>query len=121
MKALFIPDYSPRNPYQQLLASALRARGVAVASAMPSGPLPLLDSVKQSQFPDVVHLHWAWPLVAGTTRHRTRLHIARLAGELAALRSMGTTVVWTVHNLLDHEREQPDLDVATGRLIVHMC
>src|SRR5687767_6991659 len=99
MRVASIPDYSQSNPYQTLLPDALANQGVTTTLLQPSGPLPVLGAVKRARSPDVLHLHWTWPLLDGRAHWGIALRAIRLVAELALLRLAGTTVVWTVHNL----------------------
>jgi glycosyltransferase involved in cell wall biosynthesis len=53
---------------------------------------------------DVVHIHWPDLHLQARSWWRGVAKQARLAFVLALLRSRGTRIVWTVHNLKPHER-----------------
>ena len=118
MRALLVPVYGS-NPYSRLLASALREAGVEVATAGVSGWLPLFRAVRAEGRPDVVHLQW---------QHRFFLReedgVAAAAARTAlfflqwmVLRLAGVRFVWTVHNLVNHERHLEGLERAACRLL----
>lgn len=100
MDVLLTPPYS-RNPYMELLCEALRARGLKVACA----PIRL-----QRNMPAVIHVHWEryWihrPRIRATVRATTGLLLA-----LAWARLRGSRIIWTVHNLRDHDAGRPGLE-----------
>ncbi|WP_435103110.1 glycosyltransferase [Arhodomonas sp. AD133] len=119
-RVLMLPDASKGNPYQRQLRSALERRGARVRLANPAGVLPLLGAVRRHGPVDVLHLHWTHRLVVGATRLRTLAKATRFLGELLTLRLRGVSVVWTAHNLLEHERRQPGIELACGRLATRL-
>jgi glycosyltransferase involved in cell wall biosynthesis len=115
-----MPDATAGNPYQRQLAQALRANGVETVFRQPSGAFPMLAAVRRSARVDVLHLHWTHRLVVGNGRVRTALKSLRFLLELGVLRCLGIRIVWTAHNLLEHERRQPGLELWCGRLSVRL-
>lgn len=118
---VFAPDYS-QNPYLDLLQDSLERRGFEVRRDS-----KLMELSRSADVPDVVHLHWE--------RHRT-VHPSRatavrqsvgLLRALYRLRRRGARVVWTVHNLRDHEAPHPLIERlaqcaiarVAHRLVVH--
>lgn len=115
LRVLLMPDATALNPYQRRLADALAGEGVEVALAQPAGVLPLLGALRRHPDAQVLHLHWTHRLVLGGSRWRSALKGLRFLLELALLRRR-VRVVWTAHNLLEHERRFPRLELA-----VHRC
>lgn len=127
---LMCPDYRGSNPYQSELIDALEARDVDVSMASGGLAFPLLSGVRRHGVPDVLHLHWLHRFVITERRFPAVLAVllgVRLCFELAVLRLLGVRIVWTVHNLLDHERTAPRSELAirhavarlADRLVVH--
>lgn len=127
---LMCPDYRDSNPYQSELIAALENRGVEVTATPGGWAFPLLAGVRRHGVPDVFHIHWLDRFV--TTNRRFPAAIAVLLGvrlifELVLLRALGVRIVWTVHNLLDHERATPRSELAirhavarlVNRIVVH--
>lgn len=89
-----------RNPYNWLLYSALRARGVDVQEFDVAAANPRAAGSAET----VLHVHWP----EGNLNHRRWLRAAsRSVGYLLAFRRArrnGARLVWTVHNLGSHER-----------------
>ncbi|WP_418285027.1 glycosyltransferase [Halorubrum sp. DTA46] len=107
---LMCPDYTDSNPYQSELIAALDDREVDVTPVDSNGALPLLSAVRANGVPDVFHIHWLHRFVITNRRFPAPLALllgVRLCLELVVLRVLGARLVWTVHNLLDHERAAP--------------
>jgi beta-1,4-mannosyltransferase len=97
-----------RAPYLRLLHGALTERDVKVLE---------LGSVREAAGPahvDVVHLHWLEFLVQGG-RIRSLVRGLRLAAALRRLARSSTRLVWTVHNLRPHERQNPVVEKLVTR------
>jgi beta-1,4-mannosyltransferase len=64
-----------------------------------------------TQAPDIVHLHWPdLTFLSGGRRWLTSARLTLFSLALGAARLRGTRVVWTAHNLIDHEeRSTPRL------------
>ena len=110
LSVLHMPDYRDANPYQQGLLDGLAANDVAVSARKPTGMVPLLTRYVQEGEPDVIHLHWLHRFFVTERMNAPLLTILlgiRLLVELVILRLLGVTLVWTVHNLADHERSAP--------------
>jgi beta-1,4-mannosyltransferase len=118
MNVLFLPHYR-RNPYQRELAAALRAREVDVRF---SDPLPPLAAFAAHGTPDVLHVHWTQQLLLGKGGTLRSLRAGgRFLAQLREARRQGVRVVWTVHNLLSHERRHPTLERWFTRVFAGMC
>lgn len=120
LRVLLMPDATGGNPYQRQLTHALERLGARVTLAQPGGALPLLGAVAAHRSVHVLHLHWTHRLVIGRTRARTVFKAARFLAELALLRLLGVRLVWTAHNLLEHERRHPRLELLCGRLAARL-
>ena len=59
-----------------------------------------------------MHLHSAAALIRDTRLHRALARAVRVLASLAWLRLRGVTVIWTAHDLEDHDRERPGLEYA---------
>lgn len=117
---LFLPDYGDANPYQPQLARALGNHGVSVSMASGTGPFPLLAAFVAHGRPPVVHLHWLHPYVVGRGPVTTGLKGGRFIVELLVLRLLGVKLVWTVHNLLEHDRRAPEVETAVKRVVFRL-
>ncbi len=104
---LFFPDYRGSVPYQTLLAEALTGR----VDATPGSISVALDAVSRRR--TVFHLHWEDAIFAdvGSEVHAAAVISDSLAG-LAAFRTRGGRLVWTMHNAVPHEDRFPSLSLA---------
>ena len=132
MQVLYLPGYGNGNPYQRQLQSALAERNVE--AIIPDGfspisvfgmfsVLPILGTFRQYGRPDVLHLHWVHPFIVPHERSRwASVPLAfQFLLELLVVNALGVRIVWTVHNLRDHERRADGVDMAVrhvlGRLV----
>lgn len=104
----FIPFWK-ENPYQLLLADALRHEGFVVAKAT---KLSVLQRTATRN--DIVHLHWLPSFSISPRRLRNTLLYVR---QLFRLKKKGTAIVWTAHNLVPHETLFPGLDLWLTRIV----
>jgi len=116
------------NPYQELLYSRCRVRGMQVAYAgeltgsrsLNLVLLPLELLVRRLRGWNVLHLHWTYAFGLAGSRRFPFLHWVASAWfvvVLATARACGLRIAWTAHNVLQHQRVFHD-DVAMGRLLV---
>jgi beta-1,4-mannosyltransferase len=107
MRVLFLPDYSAANAYQRALAAGLRDLGVEVrADATRSRRVaPVLEALRGSGRPDVIHLHWTEPYIARGPQV-SALKARRTLLELRLARRAGMRIVWTAHDLFRHDRAE---------------
>jgi len=130
MNVLMMPDYSDGNPYQRRLRDALESRGVTVSltkgecfAVLFGGfrVMPVLGAFRDRGSPDVLHLHWVYPFTIGKHRPLTLAKGLQFLFELFVARLLGVEIVWTVHNLWEHERRAPRFDRFYRRVIVRLC
>lgn len=116
-----VPNFSPANPYQDLLASALGRRGIR---AILRESLPGPDEWRLPGAPRVIHLHWVHPFFLAPEGRDPWRWLAGWGRWLLRARAAGIRLVWTVHQVRDHERRSPVCDwigtCITARL-VHRC
>ena len=117
MKVLMLPDYSRNNPYQRELATALEKCGVSV-TLCDFGVLPLLRAIWVYGKPDVVHLHWTDRFVIARNWPKTVLKTLRFLVELLVTKAFGIKIVWTVHNLSNHEKMYSSYESFVNRILI---
>lgn len=110
-QVLLTPPYS-RNPYLGLIQQALTKTGLRVACE----PLRL-----SWRMPPVIHVHWEryW-----TQRPRAWARWRASCGLLVALtwaRLSGSRIIWTVHNLRDHDGAHRALERITQLAISRLA
>ena len=117
MKVLFLPDYSAANAYQRALTDGLEGLGVSV-SADPTGSrriLPIVEALRRHGRPDVIHVHWTEPYIAGGSSKVSRVKAQRTLFELRMARRAGIGLVWTAHDLFRHDRREDPNELAFMR------
>ena len=126
LKVVMLPCYGSTNPYQSELANALRRLGVNV-TLRNMNRLPILRAIVSSWKPDILHLHWTHGFIVAENWIRTAAKTVRFVVELLIVRAVGIQIVWTVHNLSDHNGIRPGYEISVtrrllwlfDRLIVH--
>jgi len=117
MRVLFFP-HMDGNPYQRNLVSGLSKAGVDVSLA--SGyPLSTLETLLKSR-PDVIHVHWIAPYLVNERLSISLVKSVVFIQATVVAKLLGMDVVWTVHNMLDHERRQPELELKVRRIYARM-
>ncbi len=91
-----------RNPYNDLLYTAIREAGAEVREYA-SWPLLLSHW-------DILHIHWPESLLETKSWLHARWSAVKYLRLLDRARSKGTRVVWTVHDLKPHDLVFPDLE-----------
>ncbi len=118
MKVLMVPEFKG-NPYQRLLKEALEKEEVEVTMADSDNPSLLFKKVKEVR-PDVLHVHWVHPMVLGRNWFTSFLKVLTGGSALRTIRRRGTAIVWTVHNITDHEKRFPRWDRYIRRRLVRL-
>ncbi len=118
-RVVFLPEWHD-NPYQDLLASGLTRLGVRVAIV--SRRLVFFRAVTRQGRPDVLHLHAPDHFVVyRRTLPAAVIALALYLAQIAWLRWLGVRVVWTVHDLTNHEGRRPRFDAACRRATARLA
>jgi beta-1,4-mannosyltransferase len=102
----YLPEHATvKNPYGQLLQQSLVARGIRVLPQLYKH-LFALDAL--SGRPDVVHFQFVQPYILPAENEQSWSR-ATIKGvvflvQVLVLRMIGARIVWTVHDLADHEQ-----------------
>ena len=113
-----LPVYS-ENPYQPMLMDAQRALGWEVIDGGGGGNF--LRSVLRRWKPDILHLHWLHPYLLRESRPASWRRGLRLLAEMQLIRMAGIKIVWTVHNLKNHDETHGDIELWLTRRFVRLC
>lgn len=116
MKVLFIPDYRQGNPYQKALAESLSKERVEVSFGATSSLFSVLRSVKSDWRPDILHIHWIHPFLLANSKGKAIVKSICFIAELVILRILGIKFVWTVHNIVNHEKRFSSLELFFTKL-----
>jgi glycosyltransferase involved in cell wall biosynthesis len=121
MKVIFIPDNSSGNPYQSSLADSLAKEGVSVRLGTATRFLRTLGAGMKRGNPDILHLHWAHPYILANTRVTTLIKSVVFILQLLVVRIRGVKIVWTIHNITNHEGRFVSLELFFCRIIARLC
>ncbi len=114
----YVLGYAPvaqMNPFQRLLYSRASENGFAIVPALKFQHLGQTSWRGRS----VIHLHWLASLLEGvSTAGAAKARIDAFEADLARWRAAGNRVVWTMHNVLPHDCDIPEAEVALRRVMV---
>jgi glycosyltransferase involved in cell wall biosynthesis len=85
------------------------------------GLLPLCRAVRREQGVDILHLHWTGPYLKGRGLPRFLVYLAKFLADLAAVRTSGCRIVWTLHNLVPHQTPHRRLELLARRTICRIA
>lgn len=120
--------FSAKNPYQKLLKDGLVLYGTKVKGAsirhflnISFLNLSLLSLLIKNWKPDIVHLHWQSSfLFVDKSRLKTIIKSFLFVFQLYALKLLGIKLVWTVHNLKNHEDTFRDLEFRFTKILIEL-
>jgi beta-1,4-mannosyltransferase len=116
MKIIFIPDNRNKNSYQANLSYPLSKEGADVYF---SGSVP--KSVVTHWKPDILHIHWTTPFMIANSRFDTIVESTRFICELLLLKLFGVKIIWTVHNIIDHEGKFKSTELFFTKILARLC
>lgn len=134
MRVVHVP-FTPDNPYQALLIQALQAQGIDAVPAAKSKHAGLFARIfvlhkfiNLSDKMDVLHIHWvsSWFNPGQKTRSGffsqavSVIMSSLVICELALLKLRGVKLVWTVHNLVKHERHGVSRELFFCRILARL-
>lgn len=105
--------------YPSALVHALREEGAHVTRC--DEHLSALPDILRAEGRRVLHLHWLHPLCRGRTLVIPLFKGSRFLLRLKIARARGVKIVWTAHNLGDHESVRPMLDAFNSRHVARMA
>ena len=107
-KVIFMPqDQTDPHPYQKQLSVELSSLGVDFSS-LGFKSIFLFDVLNQKI--DTLHLHWLHAYLVKSTLIKSLGSTFIFLSQLFILRLLGIKIVWTVHNLKNHESRSLFLD-----------
>ncbi len=122
LKVIFIPDYRNMNPYQKNLADSLSKYPATIHFAYILGLFAILKTVMKYWKPHVLHIHWPHPyIVVPHSKIKTILQSIDFIFELSLLKLTGIKIIWTVHNIADHEEKFMSLELFFTKLLAKIC
>lgn len=113
MKTIFIPDYRDGNSYQTYLSYHLLNQGIYIYFG--------LKSIIREWKPDILHIHWPYPYMVADNKLLTIIKSTIFICGLVLLKLFGIKIVWTVHNIVDHEGKFKSLELSFNKILAKLC
>ncbi|MDY6899510.1 MAG: glycosyltransferase family 4 protein [Cyanobacteriota bacterium] len=115
LKVIFLPVFNQINPYQQQLIKNLVNLGMRIEKGNVSNYL--IPTILKQGKPDILHLHWLHPLFIRSNLAKSLVRLTALIVELCILRIIGIKIVWTAHNIKNHDSLYVQLDQICTKFI----
>ncbi len=112
IKSIFLPRVIDDNPYIKQLINNLKNVGIElVFSENYSSRTFFLLTVIFPEKADIVHLQWLHPFfVRSKNQFVNLIKFVIIISELILLKLIGVKIIWTVHNIKNHENKNLILD-----------
>jgi len=106
IKSVFLPKIIDSNPYIELLVDSLEKVGIElVFPSLSSSTIFFLPLVVFREKAGFVHLQWLYPFFLYPNQFFNILKFLVVVLQLVLLKLIGIKIVWTVHNLKNHENK----------------
>lgn len=115
IRVLVAPSAGETNPYQTLLVSSLQAEGIEVILA--KGFFFPWGTMFTRGFPDLVHLQWQHVYFRSKWLGEAILRTCLFFIQFLILRLARVGFVWTVHNIVNHEKLHVRWELRACRLL----
>jgi beta-1,4-mannosyltransferase len=110
---VFMLPLGPDNPYQTKLIKALECHDVKIKGT--SKVFFINDLLKFR--PDVIHFHWLQVYFLGKSKFRGFILFILFLFQFSIIKLYRIPIVWTVHNLVNHEKKSLILDRIVSTLV----
>jgi len=118
---LMMPDYRQDNPYQSLLATALRSLSCQVSFPRGYRRIFPIFRATQDNASDILHLHWITPYLKGETWPLRLIYSLKLLIDLWFTNLRGIRIIWTIHNHLAHNCQFPRLELWLRKQVANLA
>lgn len=113
-----------RTPYQRLLLDNLKVFDLDVeygriVTFPPFGDISLLVNLLTGHGVDIIHIHWQHKFLLGRNKMRTILRSLSFITQVLLMKTLGKKVIWTVHNIKNHEKRHEKLEVFFSTILAH--
>ena len=116
-KVVHLPCYDD-NPYQDLLMDAQRKLGWEVIDGGGGGDF--IGVALRKWRADVVHFHWLHPYLLRDSWVGSLARSLKFLVEVTLLKIFGAKIVWTTHNLSNHEGQFVGLEHFFSKLFAKL-
>jgi glycosyltransferase involved in cell wall biosynthesis len=125
-RVLVLPCYKS-NPYSFLFVSSLQKCGLDIQCVNETGIWVLPKMILKRKKPHILHLHWQHRFLLAHNKSRSIVKSTLFILEILLLRMLGVRLVWTVHNIHNHEGKFVSIEIffcgilakAAAGIIVH--
>ena len=118
MRIVHLPCYDD-NPYQRDLIHAQSELGHTAWEGGGGGNFIKIALFKWKA--DVVHFHWLHPYLLRESASSSFLRATRFLLEVFLLKVSGARIVWTIHNLQNHDKRHVSIERAFTKRFARMC
>ena len=115
MKVMFIPDGRSTNSYQMNLSHSLSEQGASVYFGN-----DVVGTIIKYR-PNIIHIHWPNYFMIADSKLMTIIKSTRFICGLLLLKLFGVKIIWTVHNIVDHEAKFRSLELLFNKLLAKSC
>jgi len=109
MRIACLPLAGPNNPYQNLMKAGLEKSSHTTVSGAAGQFFPLMRTVWQ-QHPQAIHIDWAGSYYLRANPVFCAIQAALFWVDIWFFSLQKVPLVWTLHNLTEHETSYPRLD-----------
>lgn len=108
---------SKSNPYSFLFVSSLQKCGLDIRCVDETGIWVLPKMILKRKKPYILHLHWQHPFLLAHNKFRSIVKSTLFVLEILLMKILGVRLVWTVHNLYNHERKFVRIEIFFCRML----
>lgn len=120
MKIIVLPKFDYRNPYQKNLADALEKKGHTVILSDISGWFAVLRTLRKYGKPNILHVHWTHYYLLGKSKLESFVRGAIYILEILVSKLIGIKIIWTMHNIVNHEKHQVEVEIFFNKILVRL-
>ncbi len=117
MNIIFAP-WDHGNPYQRQLADALEKICHTVVPCDTRRIFSLMVFLLKNGRPDIFHVHWPDHFMVRRSAMTTFLASMLFVMEVALMRLLGVRIVWTVHNIISHDRKYTRIEKTFHQILL---
>lgn len=121
MKIIHLPAY--KDPYQKSLLFQLQSLGYDVVYGEDKQKFSVVELsllyniIKFHKEIRIIHLHWQHPFLLSKSKIGTVVKSSMFTLQMLLLKLLGIKLVWTVHNITNHENVYKDIELFFSKLI----
>ena len=116
---MVFPQSENGNPHMRLLTEALREEGIQV-DYLRRRRMPFVSNFSRNRRPEIIHLQWQHGYFLGRNLADAVLRTTAFFAQILTLKTLGVSFVWTVHNLVNHEKRLARWELGACRLLARI-